>query len=243
MSAWTKNKVDSSQINGGQEYTRNDNLSLEQLNAITNNSLYAVDKADEALIKADSAFKNNGTIVDVEGIPISNLSFDKNPQEQLDNKENKSEVIYDMTNPYYQVINGEAYTSGVIIDADNVINIPIDTNLVKTINVYIECNEHSSNWYSDGVNKVSIDYTQKNVTGDNVCATNLTILQEHVTEIYAEFNNMFSFRASIGQGGGVQNLNVRGMKISLNSYSKKLISTTNNNVCNYIRITKVEVIK
>ena len=52
MANWSKNKVDSSVLNGGQEYTKDNNVSLDQLNAITNNSFYAVDKADEALTKA-----------------------------------------------------------------------------------------------------------------------------------------------------------------------------------------------
>lgn len=83
MGAWRKNKVDSSQINGGQEYTINSNPSLEQLNAITNNSFYAVDKADEALVKANSAFENNGTVVSVGGTPVANLSFTGDPQQQI----------------------------------------------------------------------------------------------------------------------------------------------------------------
>lgn len=92
MGAWTKNKVDSSQINGGQEYTRNDNPSLEQLNAITNNSFYAVNKADEALVKANSAFENNGTVVRVGGSPVANLGFDSDPQSQINSKANQVEL-------------------------------------------------------------------------------------------------------------------------------------------------------
>ena len=92
MGAWTKNKVDSSLINGGQEYTRNDNPSLEQLNAITNNSFYAVEKADEALVKANSAFENNGTVVSVGGSPVANLAFNSNPQEQLNSKASVSDL-------------------------------------------------------------------------------------------------------------------------------------------------------
>ena len=83
MGAWTKNKVESLQINGGQEYTISSNPSLEQLNAITNNSFYAVDKADEALEKANSAFENNGTVVSVGGSPVANLSFTSDPQQQI----------------------------------------------------------------------------------------------------------------------------------------------------------------
>lgn len=48
MAVWSKNKVESSAINGGNEYEKKDRLSREQLNAITNNSFYASDVADEA---------------------------------------------------------------------------------------------------------------------------------------------------------------------------------------------------
>lgn len=89
MGAWKKNKVDSSQINGGQEYTRDSNPSIEQLNAITNNSFYAVDKADEALVKANSAFENNGTIVRVGETTVTNLSFYSDPQTQIDDANDK----------------------------------------------------------------------------------------------------------------------------------------------------------
>lgn len=43
MAQWNRQKVDPSQINGGQEYSLKDNLSIEALNAILNNSFYASD--------------------------------------------------------------------------------------------------------------------------------------------------------------------------------------------------------
>ena len=92
MGAWTKNKVDSSLINGGQEYTRDSNPSLEQLNAITNNSFYAVDRADEALVKANSAFENNGTVVKVANSAVTGLDFDSDPQTQINEKANQSDL-------------------------------------------------------------------------------------------------------------------------------------------------------
>lgn len=41
MSQWSKQKVDASEINNGNEYDVNDALSLDAINAIVNNSLYA----------------------------------------------------------------------------------------------------------------------------------------------------------------------------------------------------------
>lgn len=95
MGAWRKNKTDSSKINGGQEYTRNDNPSLEQLNAITNNSFYAVEKAEEALTKANSAFENNGTVVRVANSAVTSLNFDSDPQLQINAKANNSDINFD----------------------------------------------------------------------------------------------------------------------------------------------------
>ena len=92
MGAWTKNKVDSSLINGGQEYEKGDNVPLGQLNAITNNSFYAVDRADEALVKANSAFENNGTVVKVANSAVTGLYFDSDPQTQINEKATQNDL-------------------------------------------------------------------------------------------------------------------------------------------------------
>lgn len=55
MAEWSKNKVEPLNINGGQEYTLNDNVSLEELNAIANNSFYASDTAHTANTNAHNA--------------------------------------------------------------------------------------------------------------------------------------------------------------------------------------------
>ena len=46
MANWSKNKTLPANINGGNEYAVDDNVSLEDLNAITNNSFYAMDRVD-----------------------------------------------------------------------------------------------------------------------------------------------------------------------------------------------------
>jgi len=48
MANWSKNKTLPANINNGNEYAIGDNVALEDLNAITNNSFYAMEKADEA---------------------------------------------------------------------------------------------------------------------------------------------------------------------------------------------------
>lgn len=67
MAKWTKNKVNPEQINNGNEYTINDNLSVESINAIINNSFKAQEDSEEALKKANSAYEANGTLVKING--------------------------------------------------------------------------------------------------------------------------------------------------------------------------------
>lgn len=67
MADWNKNKVLPSAINGGQEFTKKDNLAINELNAIVNNSFYASEKAQRAEDLAESAVKGNGSIVTING--------------------------------------------------------------------------------------------------------------------------------------------------------------------------------
>lgn len=83
MAEWSKNKVDSSAINNGKEFTSNDNLAINELNAIVNNSFYATNKADsaEAIAKeaketVESAVIGSGTSVTIGGISQNTWSAD-----------------------------------------------------------------------------------------------------------------------------------------------------------------------
>lgn len=102
MPKWTGNKANPSDINGGEQYKGGDRLSREAVNAIVNNSIYASEKSDEALAKADSAFMANGTVVRVNGIAEPFLDFSSAPQEQLDHLSQHTEyvknyeIVYDM---------------------------------------------------------------------------------------------------------------------------------------------------
>ena len=69
MAKWTKNKVTPEQINNGNEYTTNDNLSVEAINGIVNNSFKAQEDAERALELAEGANKANGTVVEINGEP------------------------------------------------------------------------------------------------------------------------------------------------------------------------------
>lgn len=67
MAEWNKGKVLPSAINGGQEFTKKDNLAVNELNAIVNNSFYASEKSERAESLAESAVKGNGTLVTIGG--------------------------------------------------------------------------------------------------------------------------------------------------------------------------------
>ena len=58
MADWSRDKVDASNLNNGQEYTLDSDVSLEQLNAVVNNSLYAGDFVEE-LTNIDTTKINN----------------------------------------------------------------------------------------------------------------------------------------------------------------------------------------
>lgn len=55
MAEWNKGKVLPSAINGGQEFTKKDNLAINELNAIVNNSFYASEIAEDSISKSDNA--------------------------------------------------------------------------------------------------------------------------------------------------------------------------------------------
>ena len=55
MANWNKERVTPEQINGGNEFTPNDNLSVTELNAIVNNSFFSAETATEAKEIAESA--------------------------------------------------------------------------------------------------------------------------------------------------------------------------------------------
>lgn len=69
MAKWTKKKVTPEEINNGNEYTVNDNLSVESINAILNNSFKAQEDSERALELAEGANKANGTVVEINGEP------------------------------------------------------------------------------------------------------------------------------------------------------------------------------
>lgn len=70
MAEWDRNKVEQSNINDGKEFTSNDVLTVAELNAMVNNSFYAVDFV-EAMADAPD-------ISDIDGDGTPNVSLVNN---------------------------------------------------------------------------------------------------------------------------------------------------------------------
>ena len=85
MGKWTREKVDSENLNGGNQYEAKDRLSREQLNAMVNSGLYAQDFAEHLADTPDTSDANNVGTPTVELInngaykkfKFSNLKGDK----------------------------------------------------------------------------------------------------------------------------------------------------------------------
>jgi hypothetical protein len=78
MAKWSKNKVAPSQINKGNEYTKDDNVSVEELNAIVNNSFNSQDQAEQSL-ETVKGFRI-GSVISGD-IPSASILVDPNKKE------------------------------------------------------------------------------------------------------------------------------------------------------------------
>lgn len=97
MAQWSKSKVLPEDINSGNEFTTNDNLALNELNAIVNNSFYSTEKAEQAEATSAQALSEveqiiitqAGTIVKVDGQPVATFNADGLVREtDIDNNQN-----------------------------------------------------------------------------------------------------------------------------------------------------------
>lgn len=82
MSKWSKNQVEPDAIHGGYEFSNGDNLAVDELNAIVNNSFFASEKAKRAEELAESASEGVGTPVTLNGEVLSTWSADFSESER-----------------------------------------------------------------------------------------------------------------------------------------------------------------
>ena len=137
MAEWSKNKVDASLINGGKEFTTDDDLAVAELNAIVNNSFYSADKSDEAKNVADASNKTAqeakeiaqeardyvtegvGTSVTVGGVPQISWSADFVEEEKEKSVDNPIVHRNEISNPNL-LINGRFTVNQRAIDTKTV---------------------------------------------------------------------------------------------------------------------------
>ena len=59
MATWSRNKVDSTQLNNGNEFDNNSSLALDEINAVVNGGLYSQDFAEHLADTPDTTEANN----------------------------------------------------------------------------------------------------------------------------------------------------------------------------------------
>lgn len=119
MANWNRNKVDPSLINGGKEFTSDDNLAVNELNAMVNNSFYGVDFVEAMADAPDiSEIAGDGT-PSVSLVPngefmkfkFSNLKGEKGEQGVKGEKGEKGDVgvrfEYDASSKTLNIITGD----------------------------------------------------------------------------------------------------------------------------------------
>lgn len=82
MGKWSRNKINPENLNSGNEYTMNDRVSVQQLNAIINSGLYSQDFVENLSATPDVSDANNVGNPSVElidnvinGIPYKKFKF------------------------------------------------------------------------------------------------------------------------------------------------------------------------
>ena len=129
MAKWTKNKATPEQINNGNEYTTNDNLSVEAINGIVNNSFKAQEDAERALELATGANEANGTVVKINGEPQG--TWDATFAEEL---RNESANLFKA-----ELLNG---VKGIVVkDNGKTIEMPITNSGVGDVNTGLKLSE------------------------------------------------------------------------------------------------------
>lgn len=77
MANWSRNKVDSSNLNKGKEWSLDDQVAIEELNAMINSGLYSQDFAEKLVTNIDTSEVNNIGIPSVSLIDGDGATTDK----------------------------------------------------------------------------------------------------------------------------------------------------------------------
>ena len=218
MAEWSKNKINSSQLNNGNEWTKNDQVAIEELNAMVNAGLYAQDFAEKLVTNIDTQeVANVGTpsvtLIDGDGatpnkpykkFKFANLKGDKGEKGDKGDKGEKGD----------KGDKGDRGETGVNVNCfDQIITTQEQFNTLKA----------SSNWLGaksvafvgDGGNleftftgSITIPSTVKQIEGFNKAIL-------HCTQTSASF--------CFGYGGTVQDAILKNVKLIINNISSSSI--------------------
>lgn len=95
MAEWTRDRVDPSTINNGNEYTKNDQVSVQNLNSVVNSGLYAQDFAEHLADQPDTSDADNVGIPSVEIVDnvVGNKRYKKFKFSNLKGEKGDSGVV------------------------------------------------------------------------------------------------------------------------------------------------------
>lgn len=147
MAEWSRNKVNSSDLNNGNEFNSNDRVARQELNAMVNAGLYAQDFAEHLADTPDTSEANNVGIPTVTFVDNPNATTDK-PYKRLKFANLKGAQGVSVTN----VSSGTATTSGDMTTTP--VTFTLSNNSTQTINVYAQKGEAGQNGTTINVNNI-----------------------------------------------------------------------------------------
>lgn len=207
MAKWTKKKVTPEEINNGNEYSVNDNLSVESINAIINNSFKAQEDSEEALKKANSAYEGNGTLVKING--ENQATWDATISQKI-SEESLNELDIPNTTitsngATVTTTNGEIVINGTPTSTA-VIDIPINLNVGTETYTYAGFNDISKGYSSDYIA----------IRGENDTTLFSNSLNSNNKTFNASSSSWNVFRIRLGAGNTYNNYVVKPMLVKGN---------------------------
>lgn len=147
MAEWSRNKVNSSDLNNGNEFNSNDRVARQELNAIVNAGLYAQDFAEHLADTPDTSEINNVGTPSVTFIDNPSATTGK-PYKRFKLANLKGEQGVGVTN----ISSGTATTSGEMTTTP--VTFTLSNNSTQTINVYAQKGEAGQNGTTINVNNI-----------------------------------------------------------------------------------------
>ena len=147
MAEWSRNKVNSSDLNNGNEFNSNDRVARQELNAMVNAGLYAQDFAEHLADTPDTSEANNVGTPSVTFVDSPSATSDK-PYKRLKFANLKGAQGVGVTN----ISSGTATTSGEMTTTP--VTFTLSNNSTQTINVYAQKGEAGQNGTTINVNNI-----------------------------------------------------------------------------------------